>query len=67
MLQWPAGRHSEDGVWARHWYGRVESSTGFEGEEDPDPLILDDHLKAVADACLPDYEAMAKFRIGGNE
>jgi hypothetical protein len=67
MLSWRAGRHPEDGVWARHWYGRVESSTGFEGEEDPDSVSLDDHLTAVAAACSADYEAMAKFRLGGNE
>lgn len=67
MLGWPAGRHPQDGVWAQHWYGRVENSTGFEGEEDPDPLTLDSHLKAVADACLADYETMSKFRLGGNE
>ena len=66
MLSWPAGRHAEDGAWAPHWYGRVESSTGFEGEEDPDPVSLDQHLTAVAEACWSDYEAMAKFRLGGN-
>ena len=30
MLWWPAGRRESDGVWARHWYDRVEQSTGFE-------------------------------------
>ena len=35
MLHWPAGRHPEDGIWAPHWYGRVEASTGFESEEAP--------------------------------
>lgn len=29
MLSWPAGRRASDGVWAPHWYGAVEASTGF--------------------------------------
>ena len=61
-----AGRHPQDGVWASHWYGRVEASTGFEGEEDADLPILDPHLQAVADACEEDYRAMARFRLGGS-
>lgn len=30
MLHWPAGPRDSDGVWARHWYAAVESSTGFQ-------------------------------------
>jgi hypothetical protein len=67
MLQWPAGRHHEDGIWASHWYGRVEASTGFEGEEDAELPMLDPHLQAVADACEEDYQAMARFRLGGSK
>ena len=65
MLHWPAGRHAEDGVWASHWYGRVEVSTGFEGEEDSGAPVLDAHLRTVADACEEDYQFMARFRLGG--
>lgn len=65
MLNWRAGRHPEDGIWASHWYGRVEASTGFEGEEDAELPVLDAHLQAVADACEEDYRAMARFRLGG--
>ena len=64
MLSWPAGRHAEDGVWASHWYGRVEASTGFEGEEDAELPALDPHLREVADACHDDYQFMARFRLG---
>lgn len=39
MLRWPAGGRSEDGVWARHWYGAVHRSTGFAGPEGPLPDI----------------------------
>ncbi len=30
MLSWPPGPRPTDGVWAKHWYGNVERSTGFE-------------------------------------
>lgn len=29
MLSWPAGPKPEDGVWAKHWYSSVQTSTGF--------------------------------------
>ena len=62
MLRWPAGRHREDGVWASHWYGRVEASTGFECDE-PAPAVLEPRLQAVADACQDDYRALARHRL----
>jgi len=64
MLRWPGGRHPEDGIWAAHWYGRVESSSGFEDEENSDPPALDSHLQKIADACEGDYQSMARFRLG---
>ncbi len=62
MLAWPAGRHPADGVWAEHWYGRVEASTGFGAPEVP-PKPLTGELAAVADACRADYEALAAYRL----
>ncbi|HKP92533.1 MAG TPA: hypothetical protein VJS88_01460, partial [Chthoniobacterales bacterium] len=29
MLCWAPGLRETDGIWARHWYGEVEKSTGF--------------------------------------
>ena len=66
MLHWPSGRHPEDGIWAAHWYGRVEASTGFQGEVDADPPPLNSHLRKIADACEGDYLSMARFRLGGS-
>lgn len=64
MLAWPAGRRESDGVWAEHWYGAVEASTGFAA---PSPEAtyddLDDHLKAIADAARPHFERLAEHRI----
>jgi hypothetical protein len=39
MLHWPAGPRATDGVWAEHWYGSVNRSTGFvPPAPPPDPL-----------------------------
>jgi hypothetical protein len=29
MLSWPAGRRETDGIWAKHWYEKVEQTTSF--------------------------------------
>ena len=62
MLGWAAGRRDTDGVWASHWYGAVEASTGF-GPPDDSPVALDADARAVADACRPHYDYLAGFRI----
>ncbi len=57
MLSWPAGRRDSDGIWAAHWYGAVESSTGWQPYRPPSsPLPAD--LARIADACRPAYEAL---------
>jgi hypothetical protein len=65
MLAWPPGRRASDGVWAPHWYHTVEASTGFgPPRSDVDFASLPDHLKPIAEAAIPIYEAMATFRLG---
>lgn len=58
MLRWPAGGHPADGVWARHWYGAVHRSTGFDAAEGPLP-ILSGPYAALAEAGLAAYERLA--------
>jgi len=62
MLDWPAGGHPDDGVWARHWYGAVHKSTGFSDPEGPLPEIPR-HLEAVYDTARPFYEKLLKFAL----
>jgi Sulfotransferase domain len=62
MLSWPAGRRDSDGVWAAHWYKRVEASTGFEKPR-PSPHSLPDALMPVVEACRPHFEALRQKRI----
>ncbi len=62
MLRWDPGRRVTDGVWASHWYGAVEASTGF-GAPDLSPVTLDTEAQAVAEACRPHYDYLAGFRL----
>lgn len=62
MLSWPSGGHAADGIWAKHWYGAVHTSTGFAKPEGDLPQLEPD-LQAVANAAMPAYEALAAFKI----
>lgn len=60
MLKWEAGPITQDGVWAKHWYGNVHKSTGFQQYEpktDPFP----ERLKPLLNECLPLYERLKRI------
>jgi Sulfotransferase domain len=59
MLWWPAGPRATDGVWARHWYERVEKSTGFEPPStDGEPVALSARAAEIEARCRPLYERL---------
>jgi len=62
MLSWPPGRRETDGVWAAHWYGAVEASTGF-GPPETDHAELPADARALAERCRPYYEHLAAHRL----
>ncbi|MGI8704243.1 MAG: HAD family hydrolase [Sphingomicrobium sp.] len=62
MLSWAPGRRPTDGIWAAHWYGAVEKSTGF-GSPDTGPVDLPPDAQRLAERCLPYYERLAAHRI----
>jgi hypothetical protein len=62
MLNWPAGGHKSDGVWAAHWYGAVWKSTGFAGAEGVVPDVPD-ALKQVWSDAMPHYEHLAAHAL----
>jgi Sulfotransferase domain len=62
MLSWKAGRRQTDGVWASHWYGSVERSTGFRRSE-PGTPALPAEAQRLAERCRPYYERLAAYRI----
>ncbi len=62
MLRWPPGRRDTDGIWAPHWYGAVEKSTGFapyRPKNEPVPDFLND----VLDECQRHYDHLAAHRL----
>jgi hypothetical protein len=62
MLGWEPGRRETDGVWAEHWYGAVERSTGF-GAPETGPVEVSDDDQRLADRMRPYYERLAAHKI----
>ncbi len=62
MLSWPPGPRASDGVWGRHWYASVWSSTGFEPWHPRETALSEQHA-AVAEACRPVYAALHARRV----
>jgi hypothetical protein len=64
MLSWAPGRRGTDGVWAAHWYGAVERSTGF-GPPETGPVELSAEDQLLAERMRPYYERLAAHKISG--
>ena len=68
MLHWPAGRRPSDGIWAPHWYGAVEASTGFgpprpQAERQAAVARLDPALVPLAAEARELYRELAARRL----
>ena len=57
MLEWPRGPRDSDGVWASHWYGAVENSTGFQPYKES-AISLSRHQQKIADEAQEYYQKM---------
>ena len=62
MLLWPEGPRVTDGVWAKHWYKRLEASTGFQPYSPPEEEIPHE-LEAIYEECLVYYDTLHRRRI----
>lgn len=58
MLEWEPGRRPTDGVWARHWYATVETSTGF-GPYARTERRVPERLAPLLAAAYPYYQQLA--------
>ncbi|HSH37586.1 MAG TPA: hypothetical protein VK993_02270 [Chthoniobacterales bacterium] len=62
MLSWPVGLRPTDGIWAKHWYSEVATSTCFRtphtSREEVPP-----RLQSVHDACRDIYERLGEHRL----
>ena len=63
MLAWAPGLRPSDGVWAKHWYKEVETSTGFRPYV-PKPDRVPDRLASLYAECLEIYERLYALRLG---
>ena len=62
MLDWPAGRRATDGIWASHWYQRVEASTGFDAAEER-PVDLPAEALPILAQCQPHYDHLRTYAL----
>lgn len=62
MLHWPAGPRPEDGVWAKHWYANVHTTTGF-ARQVTSARALPAHLQPLYEEALPYYERLRQHAI----
>ncbi len=62
MLSWPPGLRATDGIWARHWYKEVETSTSFRPYR-PKPDAVPERLADVYARCLEYYERLYEHRL----
>lgn len=62
MLSWAPGLRETDGVWAKHWYGEVAQTTGFQAPRRK-KIEMPERLRAVHEACLEIYEELRRHRL----
>ena len=62
MLEWPPGFRETDGVWARHWYAKVEHTTRFAPYR-PKRVAVPDRLRDVLEHCERLYAVLYDHRL----
>ena len=62
MLSWPSGLRETDGVWAKHWYGEVAKSTGFEPYREQRANVPE-RLRGIEARCREAYELLYEHRL----
>ena len=62
MLAWAPGLRPTDGIWAKHWYGEVARSTGFERWR-PRAGELTGRLAEVHEECRAPYRELFEHRL----
>jgi len=62
MLSWSSGLRETDGVWAKHWYGEVAKSTGFEPYR-ARATEVPERLRDIEARCRSCYEQLYQHRL----
>ena len=63
MLKWSSGIKDYDGIWAKHWYPSVMTSTGFVSEGFCKKKPLSNKAKVLSDQLRPYYNDMIRYII----
>jgi len=63
MLSWPPGLRKTDGIWAKHWYNEVATSTGFRKPTPTKMASVPARLKATHDEARESYERLYVHRL----
>jgi hypothetical protein len=62
MLSWAPGFRETDGVWAKHWYGEVATTTSFQPYR-PSHAEVPAHLREIHDRCRECYDRLHEYRL----
>jgi hypothetical protein len=62
MLSWPPGLRETDGVWAKHWYREVATSTGFAPFRER-PAEVPKRLREIEARCRECYRLLYQHRL----
>ena len=63
MLSWPPGLRETDGIWAKHWYGEVEQSTGFRKPAPREREPVPERLRGVYERSRECYSRLYEYRL----
>ena len=63
MLSWPPGLRETDGIWAKHWYGEVLTSTSFRSPPKREPEPVPDRLRDVYEKSWDAYQQLHRHRL----
>jgi hypothetical protein len=63
MLSWPPGLLETDGIWAKHWYGEVATSTTFRKPAAREPARVPEHLENVYERSREYYAQLYQHRL----
>src|SRR2546423_3956621 len=63
MLSWPPALRETDGIWAKHWYEEVATSTGFRKPSQRKRESVPDRLRDIYERSRECYERLYQHRL----
>ena len=63
MLSWPPGLRETDGIWAKHWYSEVATSTTFRKPSAREPEPVPERLREIYERSRECYTRLFEYRL----